>query len=320
MSFACTKCKSRHPFDELSKGDQLCKQCRKTCPLVACTYCRLEFHITKESEGKPVCKRCAHSLKTYGQPSCCECCNIRAAFEGTKCSRCISSITKYGLPVSCEQCKLKCAFNRPDQSKEKVGGKTLCLLCTISYKRIAHKNKKATKRHVDSGRNGSRERHHHHHHHHHKKARRDSGGKSSDSKPASAMISSAYERLTGARDSPLMSSAFAFYGSGNSETPAEPMVSDHMAKLTELKEQVASLKKQLQQKEQILIEKEKKITELKAEHWEKEKDFRQKTVNLQKEQVEKLELLTVDNRSLRRQVATLTKSSSGSKSSQNQTQ
>ena len=23
--FACTKCKSRHPFDELSKGDQLCK-------------------------------------------------------------------------------------------------------------------------------------------------------------------------------------------------------------------------------------------------------------------------------------------------------
>jgi len=81
----------------------------------------------------------------------------------------------------------------------------------------------------------------------------------------------------------------------------------HITELTELKEQVMNLKKQLQQKEQALIEKEKKLTELKAEHWEKEKEFRQKIVQMQKEQSERLESLQVENRNLKRQVASLSK-------------
>lgn len=38
-----------------------------------------------------------------------------------------------------------------------------------------------------------------------------------------------------------------------------------------------------------------KLTELKAEHWEKEKELRQKIVQIQKEQAERIESLQVDN-------------------------
>jgi hypothetical protein len=88
--------------------------------------------------------------------------------------RCKSSVKKYGPPVPCEQCKLTCAFKRPDEalkrvrnafyvrvksklsykcfivlyisSSSQVNGKLLCLLCTISFKRIQHRQKKASKR------------------------------------------------------------------------------------------------------------------------------------------------------------------------------
>ena len=81
----------------------------------------------------------------------------------------------------------------------------------------------------------------------------------------------------------------------------------HITELTDLKELVMNLKKQLQQKEQALIEKGKKLTELKGEHWEKEKEFRQKIVQMQKEQSERIESVQVENRNLKRQVASLSK-------------
>ena len=71
--------------------------------------CRNEFNMEKD----PVCKKCTYNVKMYGQPSCCEYCNIRAALDGSKCSRCLRSEKKYGPTVSCEQCKLKCAFQKP---------------------------------------------------------------------------------------------------------------------------------------------------------------------------------------------------------------
>ena len=146
LLFACTNCNGRHTFEQLSKGDQLCKDCGKTYLLVTCTFCRLEFHLLRNTEKDPVCKKCTYNLKMYGQPSCCEYCNIRAAFDGSKCSRCLSSEKKYGPPVSCEQCKLNCAFQKPLESREKVDGKILSLLCTLSYKRILQKPKKGEKR------------------------------------------------------------------------------------------------------------------------------------------------------------------------------
>jgi hypothetical protein len=53
------------------------------------------------------------------------------------------------------------------------------------------------------------------------------------------------------------------------------------------------MKRKLQQKEQMLIEKEKQLTELKAEKWEKDKEQRQKISAIQKESMERLKLIQV---------------------------
>ena len=108
--FACSNCDSRHPFEQLSKGNRLCKDFRKTYPLVTCTYYRLEFRLLRNTEKDPVCKKCTYNLKIYGQPSCCEYYNIRAAFDGSKCSRCVSSNKKYDPLVLVKTANLTVLF------------------------------------------------------------------------------------------------------------------------------------------------------------------------------------------------------------------
>ena len=54
------------------------------------------------------------------------------------------------------------------------------------------------------------------------------------------------------------------------------------------------MKRKLQQKEQMLIDKEKQLTELKAEKWEKDKEHRQKISTIQKESMERLKLVQVN--------------------------
>lgn len=53
------------------------------------------------------------------------------------------------------------------------------------------------------------------------------------------------------------------------------------------------MKRKLQQKDQMLIDKEKQFTELKAEKWEKDKEQRQKISKIQKESMERLKLIQV---------------------------
>jgi hypothetical protein len=138
--FACSRCFSRHPFEDLSAGQQLCKECRGAFPVVKCTYCRSEFQQTSKGSTSTICKKCEQNVKSYGKPTACEYCNIIAAFIGNKCQRCTNSEIKYGPPVNCEQCKQKCAFDRHDDDK-KVDGKLLCWLCTLSFKRALAKTK-----------------------------------------------------------------------------------------------------------------------------------------------------------------------------------
>jgi len=118
--FACSRCFSRHPFEELSQGQQLCKECRGAFPIVKCTYCRSEFQQESKGNTCTICKKCELNVKQYGKPSACEYCNIIAGFIGNKCQRCTNSEKKYGPPGTCEQCKQKCAFDRKDEDKKKV--------------------------------------------------------------------------------------------------------------------------------------------------------------------------------------------------------
>lgn len=134
--FACTKCNSRHPFEELSQGSQLCKDCENSFQVVKCIYCRSEFQQETSSKLGSICKKCEQLQEQHGKPGPCAYCNIIAAFIGTKCQRCTNSEKKYGPPLSCEHCRQKCAFLRLDpDSKKKMDGKLLCWLCTMAYKR-----------------------------------------------------------------------------------------------------------------------------------------------------------------------------------------
>lgn len=143
LLFACTKCNSRHPFEDLSQGHQLCKDCKNSYQVVKCNYCRTEFQQdAADGIGKSssICKKCEELQDKHGKPGPCAYCNIIAAFIGTKCQRCTNSEKKYGSPMSCEHCRQKCAFDRKDpESKKKVDGKLLCWLCTMAYKRTLAK-------------------------------------------------------------------------------------------------------------------------------------------------------------------------------------
>ncbi|KAM6096809.1 protein FAM76B isoform 7-T7 [Chlamydotis macqueenii] len=272
--YACTKCNQRYPFEELSQGQQLCKECRIAHPIVKCTYCRSEFQ--QESKTNTICKKCAQNVKQFGTPKPCQYCNIIAAFIGTKCQRCTNSEKKYGPPQTCEQCKQQCAFDRKEEGRRKVDGKLLCWLCTLSYKRVLQKTKEQRKSLGSSHSNSSsssltekdqhHSKHHHHHHHRHSSSHHNSINQSADS--------------------------------GGT---------DNFVLISQLKEEVMSLKRLLQQRDQTILEKDKKLTELKADFQYQESNLRTKMNSMEKAHKETVEQLQAKNRELLKQVAALSK-------------
>nr|XP_054752845.1 protein FAM76A-like [Lytechinus pictus] len=89
----------------------------------------------------------------------------------------------------------------------------------------------------------------------------------------------------------------------------DPGNTDHMVAMTQLREQVASLKKVLAEKEKAILEKDKKLTEVKAIQMQIEKDLRAKLQTLQKEHQDTVDDLQAKNRALTKQVAQLSKTS-----------
>ncbi|XP_012501380.1 PREDICTED: protein FAM76A isoform X2 [Propithecus coquereli] len=268
--YACTKCHQRFPFEALSQGQQLCKECRIAHPVVKCTYCRTEYQ--QESKTNTICKKCAQNVQLYGTPKPCQYCNIIAAFIGNKCQRCTNSEKKYGPPYSCEQCKQQCAFDRKDDRK-KVDGKLLCWLCTLSYKRVLQKTKEQRKHLSSSSRTGHQEK-------------------------------EQYSRLSGG----------GHYTSFSPDLALDSPGTDHFVIIAQLKEEVATLKKMLHQKDQMILEKEKKITELKADFQYQESQMRAKMNQMEKTHKEVTEQLQAKNRELLKQAAALSKSKKSEKS------
>uniref|UniRef100_A0A8B9HH98 Protein FAM76B n=1 Tax=Astyanax mexicanus TaxID=7994 RepID=A0A8B9HH98_ASTMX len=272
--YACTKCNQRFPFEELSQGQQLCKECRIAHPIVKCTYCRTEFQ--QESKTNTICKKCAQNVKQFGTPKPCQYCNIIAAFIGTKCQRCTNSEKKYGPPQTCEQCKQQCAFDRKEEGRRKVDGKLLCWLCTLSYRRVLQKTKEQRKGLGSSHSNTSslsdkEHRHHHRHsssHHNHK--------------------SSSIQKETPKKKPKLELKP----SNGDSSSVAQSMDSggtDNFILISQLKEEVMSLKRMLQQRDQTILEKDRKLTELKADFQYQESNMRVKMNNMEKAHKEAME-------------------------------
>lgn len=290
LLFACSRCFSRHPFEELSPGQQLCKECRGAFPVVKCTYCRSEFQQTTKGSTSTICKKCEQNVKAYGKPTACEYCNIIAAFIGNKCQRCTNSEIKYGPPVNCEQCKQKCAFDRHDDDK-KVDGKLMCWLCTLSYKRALAKTKQsdADRRHMKMSQ--IRNKH------------KDGKLRSHNKRPQRVDVTKMPPP-----DDNGPANKIARNGPGLTRADLDPNSSDHMVAMTQLKEQIASLQKQLTLKDAQMLTKDKHITELKAKHFTTENELRTKMKNIQKEYDTKVDAYNVRIQGLMKEVASLSKS------------
>lgn len=292
--FACTNCHKRCKFEDLSPNQQLCKVCRKQFPSLNCFYCRLEYHPVKNTENpnKPACENCARDLKQYGRPSSCSMCTLQSAFGGKKCSRCLHSEKKYGPPSVCEHCNTRCAFPKPVDVKKKVDGKTLCLLCTIKYKRDQFKKRNGTCGRSAENSAAKRPRHHIFEH----KALK------MEPEPGPTLKKLKLEPAT-SDSSPLSMQSHSTLSTRDSQPLVDLLTSNHIIETDKLQNEISSLKKQLVHKDQALLEKDKQICQLRADASEKERDFRSKQQSLQRTHGEQLEQLKSEIRSLRTQLS-----------------
>ncbi|XP_018604271.1 protein FAM76B-like isoform X2 [Scleropages formosus] len=317
--YACTKCNQRFPFEELSQGQQLCKECRIAHPIVKCTYCRSEFQ--QESKTHTICKKCAHNVKQFGTPKPCQYCSVIAAFIGSKCQRCANSEKKYGPPQMCEQCRQPCAFDRKEEGRRKVDGKLLCWLCTLSYRRVLQKAKEQRKSlgssHSSSSSMSEKERrgkrHHHHHHQQQQQQHGSSQHKLNNLSPdqEQGLWKQGYTSSSVQNETPKKRAKQEPKPcNGDSSSIGQSVDSggtDNFVLISQLKEEVMSLKRLLQQRDQAILEKERKLTELKADFQYQETNMRLKMNNMEKAHKEAMELQQAKNRELLKQVAALSK-------------
>ncbi|XP_063889173.1 protein FAM76A-like isoform X1 [Scylla paramamosain] len=306
--FACSRCFSRHPFEELSQGQQLCKECRGSFPIVKCTYCRSEFQQESKSSTVTICKKCESMVKQHGKPSACEYCNVIAAFIGNKCQRCTNSERKYGPPLSCDQCKQKCAFDRKDIDKKKVDGKLLCWLCTLSYKRALAKTKVTDPARHSHIKLGSRSGHHkdkerHKLSGHNKRPNRPDVTKMPQEEPPAKL--GLYDTGKDTQNMEIHDNFKALVSRNSGPMRDDPGTADQLVLITQLREQIAHLEKQLSGKDAQLLAKEKQMTELKASQFTIEQELRQKMKNVSREFDNKIELLQKKIREQSREIALL---------------
>ncbi|GBN25009.1 Protein FAM76A, partial [Araneus ventricosus] len=224
-------------------------------------------------------------------PSACEYCNIIAAFIGAKCQRCTNSEKRYGPPVTCEQCKQRCAFDRKDDSRKKVDGKLLCWLCTLSYKRALAKTKQSASHRSSSSKSGL---HHHLSQNHKRSSSHSSKSKRSEHSPSKKPRTEISKSSNGS----LPSSESTLLDTGTS---------DHVVAMHQLKDQIASLQKQLLVKDQQMLAREKQAGEAKAQNGIIERELRLKIQSMTKSHNDLVEELQSKVRVLQKQVITLSK-------------
>lgn len=282
--YACSKCFTRHPFEELSQGQQLCKKCRGDFPVVKCTYCRSEFQQESKSKTSSICKRCEQCVSQYGKPTSCSFCQLPAAFVGGKCQRCSSYYKRYGPPKTCEQCKQKSAFDRGDNAK------LMCWACSCSYKRALAKTKQSDP------------------------ARHSRVFKKEKPQPNEEDKAKKREKYLNSKkpNRPDVTKIEA----GDSQPPTKIVKrergegdTDHVGEITQLKERIAALEKQSKQKDIQLIQKDQEITQMRAKLFNEEKLIREKMKKMSSAHEDKVADLQNKIRSLQSEIAKLRKDS-----------
>eukprot|EP00795_Rhopilema_esculentum_P017506 gene17506-9125_t len=298
-------------------------------PLFACTNCHTKHPFSELSVDQQLCR-----------PKSCQYCHIRAAFKGSKCANCTKSEKKYGSPVVCEQCRVKCAFAKSEESRAKVDGKILCMLCTQHFLRHLQKQRKRAKEKNDDHVRPDK--------HQQKRKKTSTEYRAVDEmKSRLAAVESASNNRS-ASNSPMIFGLQNIQDSdANRDTPTDTALVNQISEIASLKDEVAVLKKQLQSKERAILEKDKKwikrrtsdpivvdlkpgtvtleertlgqdvdgncaslhprIHSLEAATWQHGKELREKTQKLEKELMDIINNLNEENRNLKKQLSQATK-------------
>ncbi|KAF2985465.1 hypothetical protein EK904_000126, partial [Melospiza melodia maxima] len=299
------------------KTNTICKKCAQNVKQFGtpkpCQYCNIiaAFIGTK-------CQRCTNSEKKYGPPQTCEQCKQQCAFDRKEEGR-----RKVGfVPHLSWLCLTIVFLFQKRKINRNVDGKLLCWLCTLSYKRVLQKTKEQRKSLGSSHSNSSsssltekdqhHSKHHHHHHHHHRHS--SSHHKISNLSPEqdqglwkqSHKSSAAIQNET-PKKKPKLESKPSNGDSSSINQSADSGGTDNFVLISQLKEEVMSLKRLLQQRDQTILEKDKKLTELKADFQYQESNLRTKMNSMEKAHKETVEQLQAKNRELLKQVAALSK-------------
>merc|ERR1712086_1100992 len=264
--YACSKCFTRHPFEELSQGQQLCKKCRGDFPVVKCTYCRAEFQQESKSKTSSICKRCEQN------------------------------VAQYGKPTSCQFCQLPAAFVRGDNSP-----KLMCWACTCSYKRALAKTKhqdparhsrvfkKESKPRTDEENRLDKEK------------RKEKYMKSKmPMRPDVTKLEHGQD--SGGNSGHHSHHHHSSHPPPPKVAKRERDDTDHVGEITQLKEKFAALEKQIRVKDNQLIAKDQEITQMKAKLFNEEKLIREKMKNMQKSHEDKVSELQNKTRSLQSEI------------------
>ncbi|ESO11692.1 hypothetical protein HELRODRAFT_71540 [Helobdella robusta] len=257
--FACTKCHKRHSFEELSTDEQLCQVCVLfDCSLnfILCFHLSflLSFHIIFFLLFCSDFNLCSSSI----------------------CKGCSHFSKLHGKPKACDYCKEIAAF---------VGNK--CQRCTHQEKKYGQPKLCERCKNVCAFDRGIEYR------------------KTMEGKLLCWLCIVAYKRMykkqkkLESSSSKNTSSKCSPFINNNSSTPTMGQFEfdfgsgEHMTTITQLKETIESLKRQLQAKDQVILQKDQKITELKAHQFETEKEMRSKVLQLQKGHDETVENMQV---------------------------
>lgn len=269
--FACTKCHQRYPFEQLSASKQLCTICRNDS--LRCRYCKIDFNQENKGFGESVCKNCSHSHKVHGKPSACDYCEELAAFVGKKCQRCTHQEKKFGAPKICDRCKKNCAFDRGTEYKKNMNNELLCWLCIAAFKKIKSRRNKIDSPHLPSP------------------------SLTSDNTKTNNAEFNDFSPKKRKLENGIFKKMLDVDGS------------EHLVSITQLNDSIELLKKQMQSKDLQLIQKDQKITELKAEHFEQEKHMRTKIQTMQNQHDQSVEILQEKIRDLQKKLALNAKNS-----------